>query len=173
MNYIDLMMRLLFMVVNRVEDLRQWKTTQYSSNSNLFYRDFYYNIMKQPMKSGNHVMIPSVSNPYFNGFMGIRYLYDYGKNKETEYGYKKIAKKEDGFIEENKEVLPIAYVSYDMLSKEQFENLSYPYSIEALYQNTIVEEAIANKKLSLSVQKVKPQFDIVDKTETLKITKRA
>ena len=157
--------------VNRVEDLRQWKTTQYSSNSNLFYRDFYYNIMKQPMKSGNHVMIPSVSNPYFNGFMGIRYLYDYGKNKETEYGYKKIAKKEDGFIEENKEVLPIAYVSYDMLSKEQFENLSYPYSIEALYQNTIVEEAIANKKLSLSVQKVKPQFDIVDKTETLNITK--
>ena len=157
--------------VNRIEDLRQWKTTQYSSNSNLFYRDFYYNIMKQPMKSGNHVMIPSVSNPYFNGFMGIRFLYDYGKTKETAYGYRKIAEKEGGFIEENKEVLPIAYVSYDMLSKEQFEKLSYPYSIEALYQNTIVEEAIANKKMSLSVQKIKPQFDIVDKTETLKITK--
>lgn len=155
--------------VNQIDDIRQWKTTQYSSISNLDYRYFYYDVMKQPMKSGNHVTIPSVSNPYFNSFMGIRFLYNSGKNKKIEYGYKKIATKEDGFIEENKDVLPIAYVSYDMLSKKQFETLTYPYTMEALYQNTIIEESIPYKKLSPSVKKIKPQFEVIDKTEGLQI----
>lgn len=149
-----------FYSVNRVEDLRQLKTTQYSSNSNLDYTNFYYNTMKQPMLNNNHVIIPSVPNPFFNGFMGIRFLYDQGKNKANQYGYTTIVQKEDGFVQENKNVLPMAYISYDMVSVDQFQKIMYPYSLEAIYKNTIVEDSIPYKQISSSIKEIIPMLEV-------------
>ncbi len=156
---------------NRVEDLRQYKTTQYSSNSNIDYNDFYYNIMKQPMLNRNHVIMPSVENPYFSGFMGVRFLYDQGKGKETRYGYNTVMKKKTKFIEENRDVMPVAYVSYDVISRRQFNTYSYPYSIEALYMNTVVENDLPDKSFYQSVRKFEPELTLVKKSDNIEIKK--
>lgn len=156
---------------NRVEDVRQYKTTQYSSNSNIDYNDFYYNIMKQPMLNRNHVIMPSVENPYFSGFMGVRFLYDQGKGKMNRYGYKTVMKEKTKFIEENRDVMPVAYVSYDVISRRQFNTYSYPYSIEALYMNTVVENDLPNTSFYRSVHEVEPGFTLLKTSENVQIEK--
>ena len=157
--------------VNRVEDIRQFKTTQYSSNSNIDYNEFYYTIMKQPMLNRNHVIMSSVENPYFSGFMGVRFLYDQGKGKPNRYGYHTVLKKKTKFIEENENVMPLAYVSYDKISRRQFDSYSYPYSIEALYMNTVVEDDLPDVSFYQSVHKVKPSFTLSDISDNVKIEK--
>lgn len=160
--------------VNRVEDLRQYKTTQYSSNSNIAYNNFYYDIMKQPMLNRNHVIMSSVKNPYFSGFMGVRFLYNQGENTVNRYGYKTILEDGDKFIEENKDVLPLAYVSYDVMSRRQFNSYFYPYSVEALYMNTIVEDNLPNVSFQQSIRKITPDFKLKELSSNvhLKKTKR-
>lgn len=155
---------------NEIVDLRQLKTTQYSSNSNMYYNNFFYQVMKQPMLNRNHVIIPSVSNPYFTGFMGVRFLYDYSENS-SQYTYEIISKNGSHVILENEDVLPIAYVSYDIMSQKQFENISYPYSMETIYMNTIVDDKIEHKDFSSSIYEIYPELSLVEKTDNLTLEK--
>lgn len=156
---------------NYVEDVRQYKTTQYSSNSNIDYNKFYYSIMKQPMLNTNHVIIPSVENPYFLGFMGVRFLYNQDKNKGDHYNYRTVFSEKNKFIEENPNVMPVAYVSYDMMSERQFYTYTYPYSIEALYMNTVVNEDFPDISINQSVHRIKPEFTLMEKSDNLQIKK--
>lgn len=152
--------------VNRVVDLRQYKTTQYSSNSNLDYNRFFYEVMKQPMLSRNLVVMPSGANPYFTSFMGVRYIYAYGE-KGARYGYDIAYEDGEHKILENKDVLPMAYVSYDTIGSSQFQTLSYPYSMETIFMNTVVNDNIPTRNIKTSIEEIKPSFTISENSDKL------
>lgn len=155
---------------NKIMDIRQLKSTQYSSNSNIDYNNFFYQVMKQPMLNRNHVIIPSVSNPYFTGFMGVRFLYDYSEDS-SQYTYETYLENGNHRILENQNVLPLAYVSYDLMGVEQFNKLSYPYSMETVYMNTIVDKKISNNDFNSSIYEINPELTLVEKTNNLTFKK--
>lgn len=155
--------------VNRVEDVHQYKTTQYSSNSNIDYNQFYYNVMKQPMNNRNHVIMAAVDSPYFSNFMGVRFAYTDGDY--LPYGYHAISNDGDKTISEDESVLPVAYVSSNIVSNKDFAKLSWPYTMETLYMNTIVDKSLNQQSTPTSIQEIHPAFTMTSKSKGLKVKK--
>lgn len=121
---------------NQVPDLRMKKTSLYSSNQNYTYNQFFYQTMKMAGISTNNVNMLVSMNPYFQNMMSVKYIYS---KSRIPYGYEEIANDgENGKIIKNENVLPMAYVSSNLMSEKDFNKLSYPYTMEALYQNTII-----------------------------------
>lgn len=113
------------------------RTSMYSSVTDSNYAGFYYDTMRNPIRIRNRVALMTDANPFFSYFMGIRYIL--AKPDTLPLGYKPLREMEDSSVlAENSQVLPIAYTSASVMSEEEFEKLSFPYTLEALARYTIV-----------------------------------
>ncbi len=122
------------------------RTSMYSSVTNHDYANFYYNVMRNPIRVRNRVALMTDANPFFSYFMGIRYIQAHPDF--LPWGYQAITKSGDlGVLAENPNVLPIAYSSTALMSQTEFEKLSFPYTLEALTRYTIVPDHSNNKQL--------------------------
>ena len=80
------------------------------------------------MESRISTGIIGTKNIIINTMMGNKYLIT---DSSVPIGYKSI---ENSDIYVNENVYPIAYVSTDIMSQNEYNNLTYPYNIEALSQ---------------------------------------
>jgi len=110
----------------------------YSSTTNKYYSNFYHNVFKVNNSGINNLMLNPTSNPLFNRFMGVRYIYsDY----DLGFPYKKI-----GDLLYELDSLPIGYVS-DCVNREYFESLDYPYNLDVI-SNYVVSSNCSNRPIS-------------------------
>lgn len=110
----------------------------YSSTTNKYYSKFYHNVFKVNNSGINNLMLNPTSNPLFNRFMGVRYVYsDY----DLGFPYKKIG---DSLYELDS--LPIGYVS-DCVNGFYFESLEYPYNLDVI-SNYVVSSNCSNRPSS-------------------------
>lgn len=116
-------------------------TTMYSSVTDKGYAGFYYNVMKNPIRVRNRVALMTDANPFFAYLMGIRYIQ--AKDSRLPWGYTPILKKGHTVIAENSGTLPVAYTSSSLMAQEEFEKLSFPYTLEAFTKYTIVDASQA------------------------------
>lgn len=130
------------------------KTSVYSSNTNTLYSRFFYDIIKNPIRINNRVALLAEANPFFEYLMGVRYLETH--TDKIPYGYQvlKESSDKDGsyVLAENTHVLPVAYASLNLMGEEQFDRLSFPYTLDTLTNNTIVPGSQDNDYAS----KIKP-----------------
>ena len=115
------------------------KSSMYSSVTNQAYAAFYYDILQTPIQINNRIALLPEENPFLFQLMGIRYLKT-TKEKLPE-GYHVLAEDKDCVLAENPNVLPIAYVTEDVLAEEEFEELSDTQRLAALMCATVVEDA--------------------------------
>ncbi len=113
------------------------RTTMYSSVTDSNYADFYYNIMRNPIRVRNRVALMTDANPFFSYLMGIRYIQT--ADSHIPWGYEPIAQKGHTIIAENSQVLPLAYTSTCRMAQEEFDKLEFPYTLEALTRYTIAD----------------------------------
>ena len=96
----------------------------YSSTINRYYSNLYHNVFKVNNSSINNMSLPSTSNPLFNRYMGVKYIYsDY----DLDFPYSKI-----DYQLYSLDVLPLGYVNDRCVNKEYFNSLEYPYNIDIL-----------------------------------------
>lgn len=113
------------------------RTTMYSSVTDSHYADFVYRTMKNPIQARNRVSLMTDANPCFSYLMGIHYIEtDAG---DLPWGYEPVARKGETVIAENVHVLPVAYTGTTQMNRQEFEKLTFPYSIEALTRYTITD----------------------------------
>lgn len=113
------------------------RTSMYSSISDGTYANFYYDTMGNAISFNNRVALVAGKNPFFNYFMGVKYLLaETGKVPE---GYQGKETYGDYVLAESEEVLPIGYGSTELLSRDAFDALEFPDKLEALCTKTIVE----------------------------------
>lgn len=110
----------------------------YSSVTDSKYADFFYNIMRNPIRIRNRVALMTDANPFFAYLMGIRYIQ--AKEYALPWGYEPIARKGQTVIAENSQALPTAYTSASVMVQEEFEKLEFPYTLEALTKYTITPD---------------------------------
>lgn len=91
------------------------------------------------MESRISTGIIGTKNIIINTMMGNKYLIT---DSSVPIGYKSI---ENSDIYVNENVYPIAYVSTDIMSQNEYNNLTYPYNIEALSQNIIIKHDIKSE----------------------------
>lgn len=110
----------------------------YSSTINKYYSSLYHNVFKVNNSSINNMSLTSTSNPLFNRYMGIKYVYsDY----DLGFPYRKIS---DNLYELDS--LPIGYVNSRCVNREYFESLEYPYYLDII--SNYVPGDCSNKPVS-------------------------
>lgn len=121
---------------NKVYTEHYYVDSLYSSIYNDNYMHFYKNIFHNAQSYRNRLITSQNSNLLFQMFMGGKYMYStYGMS-----GYKKVGT----HMYENKDVLPVFYVTNHTMSEKQFDQLQYPYTVESLLRNVIVGKESSN-----------------------------
>ena len=110
--------------LNRIWNMQQYVSSIYSSSYNAAYQKFRTEtfLVEQPFRN---VLMQSVTeNPIYQKLMGVKYIL----SKQEITGYQQEKKVGDVTVYKNEEVLPIAYVTNQMISEKAYEDLEFPYS---------------------------------------------
>lgn len=141
--------------VNKIYDLNQYTTTIYSSSSNKYHKNFIRNIFKNEISSLDYPIITQTASLLFNFYSGTNYLIA----EEPLLGYKKVASSANLNLYYNEDVLPLGYVRSKIMSQREFDTLSYPQTVDALLNYTIVDKALDNVYRS-KIQYLNPGFTL-------------
>lgn len=147
---------------NQLQYPNQKTTGMYSSVTNKNYAEFYFDIMQTPIRINNRVALLPESNPFLQYLMGVRYIVTMPDKRP--YGYRPIMTKNNSVIAENENVLPLAYLSLKTISREQFDRLEFPYSVEGMIRYTVVEDA---PEVEQKQDYTNPDFDGIFKTSKM------
>ena len=121
--------------VNHIYDLKEIKASSYTSTSNTLYNTFVYDIIKSPIPQSNRTIITDSENYLYLSMMSVQNVLSKESNL---YGYKEVDKIGKYKLLKNKNVLPMVYVTSDTLNESKFDKLFYPYSLDTIYNRTIV-----------------------------------
>lgn len=122
-----------------VTDGRQ-KTAMYSSVYSADYSRVYYDLLKTPIQINNRLAILPANNPFLLYFMGVRHAETAAD--QIPDGYRLLWKNETTAVSENTSVLPMAYLSDEVLPKTVFDTLTGWETAEALTRYTVISEDV-------------------------------
>lgn len=134
-----------------------FRTTIYSSTSNLDYLNAFNKNFSNNNPLRNYLMLYQKDNILFNHFMGISYLLT---NDHPPYGYKEIKKYSQATLYENTNVYPIGFSNTHILNRNEYENLSYIEKLLAYQKNIIIDKDTNNAILDNSYNKINLDFNI-------------
>lgn len=140
--------------VNNVIDKNYYTTSIYSSTSNSYYTNFIRNVFKNEVYNKDYHTLTQSSSILFNMYMANMYLIT---NKDK-IGYTKTYDN----VYKNEDVYTVGYASSNLMSKEEFDRLDYPYNIDALMKYTIVDKDISSKYDNSDVYKYNGNYEILD-----------
>lgn len=152
--------------INKVENIKEYKTTLYSSTSNQNYISTYNNILNNPLPYRNKFMIASSTNLLSQMILNEKYII----TKDTLGLDLELIKEENGIkLYKNNNVLPLGYATNQIISTKQFNNIPYPNNIIALLNNIIIESNNLKEKTIPNLITENIEYKII-KTNNLKIT---
>lgn len=140
--------------VNNVLDKDYYTTSIYSSLENKYYTNFIRNVFKNDIYNKDYHTITNTNNVLFNMYMGNYYLI----SDKDEIGYEKIS----DYLYQNDDVFGIGYSNDKLMSKKEFDELNYPYSIDALMNYTIIDKDIDYKYKNDNIKEYSKDIDIVN-----------
>lgn len=128
--------------LNRIRGRKQYLSSIYSSAYSTEYQNFRKDTfgVEQPFRN---LMMQSVSeNPEFRSLMGVRYIL----SEKNVPGYRKIMQDGKVAVYENKEVLPMAYVTDQTISDREYDSLKYPYN-QTVFEKAVVVQGKKEKSI--------------------------
>jgi len=148
--------------VNKIYSKNYYKDSMYSSVYNSLYRNFYKNIFHNSFAYRNKLIISQNSNLLYQMFMGNKYLY----SEKEMVGYETIS----GNISENKDVLPVFYISDKIVNENEFDRLKYPNNVLTLLNSTVIEDEKTTSEI-IEIPKIFLEENIVSQ-KNIKINKK-
>jgi uncharacterized membrane protein YfhO len=143
--------------INFSKAKNDYRTTSYSSVSNPYYSNAFYNTFNNNDIYRNKFMFEETNNLFFERFMGVKYLLT---DKNVPYGYSKIKEYENGNLYENSNVYPIGFSTNHILNKNSYDKLEFNEQLEA-YQivndnssNAIITNKSSKINLDYQVEKI-------------------
>lgn len=154
--------------INLVYDLDHYEASVYSSSSNKYFKDFYYNRVGNEVIFRSYGQMGNTNNIFYNMYVGNKYIIS---KKLDSSLYEKI--KDDVYKNEN--VLPLGYSTDRLLSESFYNTLSYPDNIYAYLNYIIVEEegydSFESKfeEIDLEYEVISSNVDIVKKDDVYEL----
>lgn len=142
--------------INKIYNKNYLSTNMYSSTYNYHYLDFVRDELDVSMYEYNYFMIPSKDNIIFNSLMGVKYV---ASDHDLGYGYTKISDN----IYKNDYVRPLIYASNKILNEKTYDDYKlYPYNIEYLINNIVVDDISNNQELNTTTERLDVNFEIIE-----------
>ena len=138
------------MTSNRIFNINHYQSSIYSSVSNKYYKNFYYNDIGNEIIYRSYGMLSSVNNVIYNIYMGNKYLLS---DAEPPVGYNEVKKGDLLTLYKNDDIMPIGYASSNVMSTEEYEKLEFPYNSEAILKNIILDKSV-DSEFKSSIEKV-------------------
>ena len=135
-----------------------YAATIYSSLHNKLYNDFYFNGIYNENEFRNSAMTTQSQSFLFQMYMGQRYLITDSKSKPSVM-YKKIQQSGELSLYKCDLAMPVGYCSSQTLSEQAYKAIAYPYSLDALMNNTIIEKGGADSYEAKGIEQF-PNFEI-------------
>ncbi len=123
------------------ENINYLNGTTYSSVSNQTYNEFYYDVLNNNIPARNKALTLSTTNIMSNLLNGNKYIISRGTALQ---GYEKIDSNEGVNIYVNENVLPLGFATSNIISYEDFNELSTPAQEEAMLKNIIADSKTNN-----------------------------
>ncbi|SHI66863.1 YfhO family protein [Parasporobacterium paucivorans] len=115
------------------------QTSIYSSTYNKDYNVFFYDVMNNPFVARNRVISVSSKNIFFQNFMNVKYVIAKGN---ATAGYKLIDQKGEYKLYENQNTMPLGFATSRTISQKNFDQISFPQGMGAVFENIIVSKEI-------------------------------
>jgi len=141
--------------VNKILNINENLLTLYSSTYNKQYNSFFYHTFNNNIKYRNSVITHENKNIMFENYMGVKYLIT---DKKVPVGYTKIEQKGKYKLYINKDTMPVGYATSNTLNSNQYKTLKFPYKLEALMNNIIVNK-VPKKSLTSHLSKYEPEIE--------------
>lgn len=139
--------------INKVYRNNYYQTSIYSSTYNANYRKFYADVFGHQIAHRNSLITSQGNNILYQMLMGVKYI---TTSRKAPVGYRKLKEVEEGpAIYQNKNVLPIGYVSYDTISEKAFDQIPFPYKNEVLLNQTVTKNSTKKEYLT-HIKKIFP-----------------
>lgn len=124
--------------VNNIRDISLYKTSMYSSLTNKYYKNFYWNEINNEDSYRNDSIFSDLNNVLFNVYAGNKYYLS--TLEEDIIGYRKVNSLDNINLYQNDDVFSLGYSMNKLMSLKEYESLEYPYNVEALLNYTIVDD---------------------------------
>ena len=122
---------------NNIRDINEMKTTMYSSLTNKFYNNFYWNEINNNNPYRNSTIISGTDNIFYNIYTNTK---NYITENNAPIGYKLIKEEKNYKLYQNSDIFSTIYANSNLMSLNEYKKLSYPYSTESLLNYTIVND---------------------------------
>ncbi|MDO5813258.1 MAG: YfhO family protein [Bacillota bacterium] len=122
--------------MNQTFENKVTRVSGYTSTNHALYNSFLYDTLKLPISLNNRVAQLDQNNPFYLKVMAI----DSVISTKDIKGYQKVDQEKKYKLYQSQEVMPVVYATSQLYSQKQFQKLSYPYTLDTLYNNAIVEK---------------------------------
>lgn len=141
---------------NMIYNMDFYSANIYSSLHNKKYNNFYFNHLYNENEFRNTAMTTQPQSIINQIYMSEKYLIvENGKSVPT--GNKFVCSNGTLSLYKNENVLPFGYVSSQIMNVKDYENLEYPYSLEALLDCSVSESMETSvKNYKSTIKEIKP-----------------
>lgn len=151
--------------VNKVIREGYCQTTIYSSTCNKYFKDFYFEQMKNEVPYRNNAVLPASGNVLYNIYMGVKYYIT--ESAYVPEGYMTLKSRNNVYLYESKDAYPIGYATAATASEEYYDSLEYPYTAELLMKYAVTDEtktAAVEPPVS-GIKAVTPEYEVRGNTD--------
>lgn len=135
---------------NRTYGDNYYGVSSYASTPNRYYLDFYENNIGNNISVTNSMMVTGSRNEMFYNFMGTRYLVS---GSDPGFSYELVCDGEHLNLYESKTAYPLAYKSKKIVSESEFDKQAFPYNVETIMKNTVIDVDNIHDKSSSQIIK--------------------
>lgn len=120
---------------NNIRNINEMKTTMYSSLTNKYYNNFYWNEINNDNPYRNGTIISGTDNILYNIYTNTK---NYITKEKPPIEYQLVKQLGNYKLYQNNDTFKTIYASKKLMSKKEYDNLKQPYKTEALLNYTIV-----------------------------------
>lgn len=141
--------------VNLVTNIREYKSSIYSSSYNNNYRKLYFDILNNPVSYRNKMMLTSSNDILTSILLGEKYIITKDNLPLN------LVKEEAGIkVYQNDSAMPLGYVNSNILSYKDYKKLSYPDNAINLVKSVVVDDD-SNTNLT-KTKKINLDYSLID-----------
>lgn len=141
--------------VNLVTNMREYKSSIYSSSYNSNYKKLYFDILNNPVSYRNKMMLTSSNDILTSILLGEKYIITKDNLPLN------LVKEESGIkVYQNDSAMPLGYANSNILSYKDYKKLSYPDNAINLVKSVVADDD-SNTNLT-KTKKINLDYSLID-----------